>query len=260
MKRTLLVVFIGLFGLFMVKAQDVIVLKSTEEIQAKVLEIAPNTVKYVEWDFQDGPVRIVNRSDIFVIKYQNGRKEVFVDTSRMRKTSNHGKYIDRIKAQAYFYFGTPIEKNGAGPAIDASFGARFYDYFYLGAELGYACIFEKMVLTQGNYKVENFWMYSHLFSINVNMKGYLPVSEKLFPFINLTMGLGFFPLDGTIHDGQHRSDYDIHLGLTNGLRWFNMQVGAGVDFKRFSVGLGYHALSKNGVTANIGYFKMGIRL
>ena len=48
-----------------------------------------------------------------------------------KDASNRGKYIDRIKVQSYLYFGTPLEENGAGPAFDASLGARFYDYFYL---------------------------------------------------------------------------------------------------------------------------------
>lgn len=263
MKRTLLVVFIGFWGLSMVKAQDVIVLKNTEEIQAKILEISPNTIKYVDWDFQDGPTRIIDKKDVFVIKYQNGKKEVFADTSISRKALNHGKYLNKIKPQAYLYFGTPIEKNGAGPAIDASFGARFYDYFYLGLELGYACVFEKTewIYTDasGNRStVVNIWMYTHMITLSANMKAYLPVSEKVFPFMNLSLGLGVFPLDGMIHDQQNRPEYDLYLG--NSITWFNMQMGAGVDLGRFSIGIGYHLLSKNDVRANLGYLKVGVRL
>lgn len=263
MKKILLVAFVWGCVFSIVKAQDVIVLKNTDEIQAKILEISPNTVTYVEWDFQDGPTRTINKSDIFVVKYQNGKKESFADASVSRKTLPQGKYIDRIKPQAYIYFGTPIEKNGAGPAFDASLGARFYDYFYLGLELGYACVFEKMELmyvdaSGMNSIVENVWMYTHLITLSANIKAYLPVSEKLFPFMNLSIGLGVFPLDGMIHDKQQRSDYDIYLG--NSLTWFNMQIGAGFDFKRFSMGIGYHLLSKNGVNCNLGYFKIGIRI
>lgn len=264
MKRILLFVFVtGCVLSSIAKAQDVIVLKNADEIQAKILEISPTTVTYVEWGFQDGPSRIINKRDVFVIKYQNGKKEVFADASMSKDASNHGKYIDKIKTQAYIYFGTPLEKNGAGPALDASLGARFYDYFYLGLELGYACVFEKMQLLytdeQGNGSmIENFWVYTHLFSFSANMKGYLPVSEKFFPFVNLSMGLGVFPLDGIFHDKQHRSDYDIYVG--NSMTWFNMQLGAGFDFKRFSMGVGYHLLTKNGINCNLGYLKVGIRL
>lgn len=263
MKKVLLFVFVTSCVLSIAKAQDVIVLKNTDEIQAKILEISPNTVTYVEWDFQDGPTRIINKRDIFVVKYQNGKKEVFSDASMSKDASNRGKYIDRIKVQSYLYFGTPLEENGAGPAFDASLGARFYDYFYLGLELGYACIFEKMELAytdaSGNgTMIENIWMYTHLLSFSANMKGYLPVSEKFFPFVNLSMGLGIFPLGGIIHDKQHRQDYDIYVG--NSMTWFNMQIGAGFDFKRFSMGIGYHFLTKNGVNCNLGYLKVGIRL
>ena len=259
MKKILLFVFVAGCTLSIAKAQDVIVLKNTEEIQAKILEIAPNTVTYVEWDFQDGPTRIINKRDIFVVKYQNGKKEVFANASMPKVASNRGKYIDRIKAQGYIYLGTPLEKNGAGPALDASLGARFYDYFYLGLELGYACIYEKVAFTDNQGAIaERFWMYTHLLSFGANMKSYLPVSEKFFPFVNLSMGLGVFPLDGKIHDEQHRFDHDIYLG--NSITWFNMQLGAGFDFTRFSMGIGYHLLTKNGVNCNLGYLKVGIRL
>lgn len=237
MKKFLILILIGFCGFFYAKAQDVIVLKNTEEIQAKILEILPTTIKYVEWDFQDGPARFVDKRDIFVVKYRNGQKEVFNvlvdDAPAQEDTSNYGGHgkINKIKAQGYVYLGTPIEANGAGPAADISFGARFYDYFYLGGEVSYACVFEKY----GYYRIS-----MHLVSLNANMKGYWPVSEKFFPFLNLSIGMCLFPVEG--------------------MAWFNMQVGPGFDFKRLSVGIGYHLLSKYGINVHMDYFKIGVRL
>ena len=57
-------------------AQDIIVLKNGDEIKSKVTEVEADQVKYKKWDNQDGPSYTANKSDIFMIKYQNGTKFV----------------------------------------------------------------------------------------------------------------------------------------------------------------------------------------
>jgi len=58
-------------------AQDVILKRDGLDIKAKVLEITDQQVKYKDYDFQDGPIRNINISDVFMITYENGQKEVF---------------------------------------------------------------------------------------------------------------------------------------------------------------------------------------
>ncbi|HON19858.1 MAG TPA: hypothetical protein PLW70_00780 [Bacteroidales bacterium] len=62
-----------------VSAQDVITLKNGDEIQAKVTEVMQDQIKYKRFDNLDGPVYFLNKSEIFMIKYQNGQKDVFKD-------------------------------------------------------------------------------------------------------------------------------------------------------------------------------------
>ena len=56
---------------------DVILLKNGQEIKAKVFEITEQQVKYKDFDYQSGPVRNINKYEIFMITYENGKKEVF---------------------------------------------------------------------------------------------------------------------------------------------------------------------------------------
>ena len=42
-----------------------------------MLEITDLLIKYKDFDFQDGPTRNINISDVFMITYENGQKEVF---------------------------------------------------------------------------------------------------------------------------------------------------------------------------------------
>jgi hypothetical protein len=56
---------------------DVIFTKTGEEIQATVIEITADMVKYKLATQPDGPIRNIAISDLFMIKYKNGDKEVF---------------------------------------------------------------------------------------------------------------------------------------------------------------------------------------
>jgi hypothetical protein len=67
-------------------AQDVITLKSGEEIKAKVQEISSNDVKYKKHESPDGPTYTLPKSDIFMIKYENGEKDIFKDTEPKPQT------------------------------------------------------------------------------------------------------------------------------------------------------------------------------
>jgi len=57
--------------------QDVIVKKSGEEINAKVEQINDSDIKYHKADNQTGPLYTILKSDIFMIRYANGTKDVF---------------------------------------------------------------------------------------------------------------------------------------------------------------------------------------
>jgi len=60
-------------------AQDVITLKNGDEIQAIVQEIGEVDIKYKKYDNPNGPNYTLKKSDIFMIRYANGSKDVFTD-------------------------------------------------------------------------------------------------------------------------------------------------------------------------------------
>ena len=60
-------------------AQDIITLKSGEDIQATVQEVGIGEVKYKNFDNPDGPSYTIKKSDVFMIRYANGSKDVFKD-------------------------------------------------------------------------------------------------------------------------------------------------------------------------------------
>lgn len=57
-------------------AQDIITLKSGDEIKARVEEISSTEVRYKRFENLQGPTIIVAKSDVFFINYENGTREV----------------------------------------------------------------------------------------------------------------------------------------------------------------------------------------
>jgi len=57
-------------------SQDLMVLKNSDEIKAKVVELTDLTIKYKKWENVNGPTYNISRSEVLFIRYENGTKEV----------------------------------------------------------------------------------------------------------------------------------------------------------------------------------------
>jgi hypothetical protein len=79
MNKYLVIVAVFLFigGIFSVYAQDMIVLKDGNIIDAKVLEISPTEIRYKRFNHLDGPTIVVSIVDVLSIRYENGTSEIF---------------------------------------------------------------------------------------------------------------------------------------------------------------------------------------
>lgn len=78
MKRFIILLATTTLGLS-VFAQDVILLKSADEIKCKVVEIGGDELKYRKVEFPDGPLYSIPLRDIFSVTYANGCRETFKD-------------------------------------------------------------------------------------------------------------------------------------------------------------------------------------
>jgi len=76
MKKTLVSLLLVTSAL-LTYAQDVITTRTGEEIQSKVLKISDSEVEYKKWNNQDGPTFVMGVDKVFMVKYQNGEKQVF---------------------------------------------------------------------------------------------------------------------------------------------------------------------------------------
>ena len=57
-------------------AQDIIYKKDGTEIKAKVLEVGIDTIKYKIIETLENPPISISKTEVFMIKYENGTKDI----------------------------------------------------------------------------------------------------------------------------------------------------------------------------------------
>jgi len=77
MKKLILTAMTSIFTLSLCFSQDTIVKKTNEDIHAKVLEVTTAEIKYKKFEYQDGPLYSILKSDVIMVRYENGSKDVF---------------------------------------------------------------------------------------------------------------------------------------------------------------------------------------
>jgi len=77
MKRKLFLMISFVFAAFASYAQDIITKVNGEEIQAVITEVGATDIKYKKFENKEGPAYTMLKSEIFMIKYQNGDREMF---------------------------------------------------------------------------------------------------------------------------------------------------------------------------------------
>ncbi len=93
MKYNIIMKKITLFYLLMgftlsMYAQDIIVTKNSEKIEAKVVEVAKDYIKYYKYNYEDGPTYILSTTDVVSIVYANGTVETFLSKTDDQKAAN----------------------------------------------------------------------------------------------------------------------------------------------------------------------------
>ena len=90
-------------------AQDKIYLKSGDNIEAKILEVNVDNVKYKKFSNLEGPTFTIEKSDIQMVVYQNGESQIFkesvADKKKKSKSSNFGKNRFSTDILSFGYYG-----------------------------------------------------------------------------------------------------------------------------------------------------------
>lgn len=76
-KRLSIIMLFGILSTNLTIAQDVITKTTGEDIKAKVLEVTTTEIKFKKTEMPDSPVFSLLKSEVLIIRYENGTKDVF---------------------------------------------------------------------------------------------------------------------------------------------------------------------------------------
>lgn len=119
-------------------AQDILFLKDGRWIEAKVLEVQPEVVKYKLFDFQDGPLYTVYKSEVRKIQYENGRVEWFVpEEERPAAPPPEKEVAPAVKPEAPTPLAPERKPNvSAEPAPPPPVEPAFHSQLFIGITAG----------------------------------------------------------------------------------------------------------------------------
>lgn len=67
---------------FSIQAQDLITTRDGKDINAKITEVGKNEIKYKLFENLEGPTYVIATSDLLMIRYENGSKEIFTQNEK----------------------------------------------------------------------------------------------------------------------------------------------------------------------------------
>lgn len=77
MKKTHTLILTLMLYCITANSQDIIFKKNGDEIKAKVLEVSAIEVKYKRFESQQAATYVLDKSEIFMVKYEDGSKDIF---------------------------------------------------------------------------------------------------------------------------------------------------------------------------------------
>lgn len=208
-----------------INAQDKIFLKSGDKIEAKIIEVNIDDIKYKKFSNQNGPVFTIPKKDINKVVFENGESDIFKEEGFRRNRINadvlaftyygpiYASY-ERINESGKIGYEIPINVHMAeGDFYGLTTGLNLKYYvsgsakgFYVGPTLALG-VFDYWY-DYGDYD----WGYEYAFSVIPGAKlGYQLQINNLFG-INLGATVGYvIPVES-----KYQGDiaYSINLGLS----------------------------------------------
>ena len=103
-------------------SQDLIIKRNGEEIKTKVLEVALTIVKYKNYSNPNGPTYEILKSEIFMIKYENGTKDVINPIQQKNEVIDERKNESADTKSANLAFTENHKSTTIGYGLSALFG------------------------------------------------------------------------------------------------------------------------------------------
>lgn len=264
--------------------QDLIIKKNGDEIKAKVLEVALSIVKYKKFDNLTGPTYEMLKSEVFMIKYENGTKDVIneietpknqpsIIVNEPKKTVESKEKIDlafteKHKSTSLFYGVSALFGLGGFSTGDASFDFNSYAVgpisliFNRALSNKFSINFgpSAMYYRQSYSYTERYWSGNTwrtrtvpsssnliLAAASVGANYHFATTKKIDPYAGISAGLGYYYLFGggeSSGTGSLNGTIPVIYGLKFGINILNKKQNAWA----FEFGYDYLSYLKFGYT------------
>ena len=111
--KKIMLLFVAIIATTMLFAQDVIVTTDSKKIEAKILEVSRQQVKYLDFNYQEGPTFVLSTDEISSIIFSNGQVKVYehqTPKSVVVQSELKNEYIIR-SGNKYYYDGQMMRGN-----------------------------------------------------------------------------------------------------------------------------------------------------
>ena len=270
--KKLMLITIVMFQFVAVHSQDIIIKKSGDEIQSKVIEVGTSEIKYKKFENQDGPTYAIHKNEVFKIKYENGFEDVInaieekqakeakvenetaTEPSPVQKSepmtppSKAGGYLERVReAQAKdpgisIYLGNGwLSRQGAlSPLFGVDFRFPRNNVFLRGISLGARAGFTGL-----GTAIEDRQSYRQIYGFGLSIKYFAPIPIKqIQPYVVAIVG-------GALYNDYIGTEQVMY---SSGLGWSHDVSSGGMAYTGFGVGCNFMFIRNIGFFVEGGYF------
>ncbi len=196
-------------------AQDVIIKNDGTEIESKIIEVGIENIKYKKYSSPEGPIYLLPKNEIFLIKYEDGTKDVF--NPKESNTNNNNSSSSEISRKG-LYLGFHLIPGSSAISIDGSssgfafnsgvdFNILFNDY--VGIKTGISHSILNYGFNYYNYNGYYNEATERITSIGIPIKFLLITGKKTVGFF-LESGFNiYFPISSNIDIGGYSYDGDL---------------------------------------------------
>jgi hypothetical protein len=264
MKTVLLIIF-TLFSVLSY-AQDIIYKVDGTEIKSKVIEITENYIKYKNFDQQEGPIRNINKSEVFMIIYSDGTKETFTTQKQIQQNIETKTEVKNVENNTQPNQGKDInskESNNKQQKEDKFYKDKKDSYF--STAIGYGTSYGGFGIRQDfrGGKILGFGLHVGAGYFPFNGGGFLISGGAKFYFYKgfyLNFQYGYVGIEQTTVDSYNGTTY-IHEEKKYTLHGPSFLIGGDWFFgKRFGLNIGAgvtivenSTLIKNAGTLDVGF-------
>ena len=211
MKKLLLFSFF--FALFIkINAQkDQVTLKTGETLTVKIAEVTPSQIKFLKT--LDGPIYSLNKSEVFMIVYEDGRKQLFEQENNSNIKNKKAKIEDEDEV-------LNPSKHYGGPRIGGTFIDQGTSRVKIAEAFNRGAI--QPVITQFGWQFE-----TQIFKLKDG-------SKALFEFVPMIGGLEqglFLPSATTMFGYRTKRGLEFGMGPSLSLSGVGVSFAAGFSFK-----------------------------